>query len=162
MELLLQRGAPVDEPGGLTARRRYLSNFRPLHWAAYMGHAEVIRLLLSHGADVHAKEGAGRSALFLATRWAHVPAVLELVAGGASPRQRCVCGIEGSANITSVELAERLSIVYQFPQMVPGSHELEHDTPLQTFPGHEAYQHVRNILRLSSALRNASTTITKS
>lgn len=28
--------------------------FRPLHWAAYMGHVHIMELLLRHGADVHA------------------------------------------------------------------------------------------------------------
>ncbi len=114
---LLEAGASANEAGGLAAMSRYPHDFRPLHWAAHMGHAPVIRLLISHGADVHAKDGDGRAALFLSTRWAHVAAVEELLAGGASPRQRCVWSHESGPGLTPAELAERLGLAYQFPDM---------------------------------------------
>jgi len=114
---LLEAGASANEAGGLAFMSRYPHDFRPLHWAAHMGHAPLIRLLISYGADVHAQDGDGRAALFLATRWAHVAAVEELLAVGASPKQRCVWNHESGPALTPAELAERLSLVYQFPSM---------------------------------------------
>ena len=127
---LLAAGAPVDEAGGLSDKPLQ-REFRPLHWAAYMGHAPVVALLLAHGAEVNSREGDGSSPLFLATRWAHVAAIQELLGGGASLTQRCKCGIDNSAELTAIELAERLSYLYRFPNMVPGPEEIAHNTPLE-------------------------------
>ena len=116
---LLRAGASANEPGGLAQMARYPQELRPLHWAAFMGHGDVVRLLLEHGADVHAKDGDGRSALFLATRWAHAGAVQALLDGGASTRQRCEWSEGSGATLTPAELAERLGLLSQFPSMVP-------------------------------------------
>ncbi len=127
---LLAAGAPVDEAGGL-AGKQSPHEFRPLHWAAQMGHAAVVALLLAHGAEVNAKEGDDSSPLFLATRWAHIATIQELLAAGACLKQRCKCGIDDSAELTAIELAERLSLVYRSPRMVPSAQEIANDTPLE-------------------------------
>jgi hypothetical protein len=46
---------PTAATIGMSGRRR----FTPLHAAAFTGHAPVVALLLTHGADVHAKAGDG-------------------------------------------------------------------------------------------------------
>ena len=43
----------VNEGGGLVGRHRFHNDFRPLHWAAFMGHESIVRLLLSHGIRVY-------------------------------------------------------------------------------------------------------------
>lgn len=51
---LLEHGAPVAH------RNEY--EWPPLHFAAYAGHAEIVQLLLAHGADRAATCGQGRTA----------------------------------------------------------------------------------------------------
>ena len=48
VQLLLEGGALVD---GLDKKDR-----RPLHWAAYMGHTDVVQLLIKHGAQINCKD----------------------------------------------------------------------------------------------------------
>jgi hypothetical protein len=61
-------------------------------------------------------------------------------AGGASPRQRCVWGGKGEpeefnhAELTSVELAERLALSYQFSSMLPSAQQVSHDLPIKVLP----------------------------
>ena len=43
------------------------------------------------------------------------------------------CGINNSAYITSIELAERLGIMYQFPKMVPSIDQITHSLPIQVW-----------------------------
>lgn len=53
--------------------------FTPLHWAASMGHAEVIQILVHAKADVHAMDGAGSTALHLASQASHSDGVKMLI-----------------------------------------------------------------------------------
>ena len=149
---LLAAGASADAEGGLRGKVRLPERFRPLHMAAYFGHAGVVEALLAGGADVHALDGSGQAPLFLATRWAHLAAVQALLAGGARPRQLSVCGLDRH-RLSAVELAARLSVMYRFPSMLPSREALRHALPVDEFPRPEAYQHLHNVLRLSTALR---------
>ncbi|CAN0480482.1 unnamed protein product, partial [Laminaria digitata] len=47
----------------------------PLHWAAIMGQADVISLLLNHGASIDSRDPAGRTPLFSCAAFGHVVAV---------------------------------------------------------------------------------------
>lgn len=58
-ELLLRRGADVN-----AAQQ---DGWTPLHQAADNDHADLVRLLLSHGADPSARAGKGQTALDMAT-----------------------------------------------------------------------------------------------
>ena len=59
-----------------------------LHVAVRRGQApEIVRLLLDHGADVHARRGDGRSAWLLATRGGNDELVKLLETAGAAPEQ---------------------------------------------------------------------------
>jgi len=51
--LLRMFAMQVNEGGGLVGRHRFQNEFRPLHWAAFMGHESIVRLLLSHGIRVY-------------------------------------------------------------------------------------------------------------
>lgn len=53
-----------------------------LHYAAKEGHARTIQTLLSLGADIHAKDGKGRSALHAACAGQHAAAARILLGAG--------------------------------------------------------------------------------
>lgn len=76
---LLDAGAEIDQPnpgaGGIPT---------PLIAAAFCGHSEVVRLLLARGADVHAVNSQGRSALVQAADQGHAEIVQLLAHAGAT------------------------------------------------------------------------------
>ena len=60
--LLLTGGAPVNDVDGTAGTM----NYTPLHYAASRGNARLVRLLLSHGADVDANTADGTTSLHYA------------------------------------------------------------------------------------------------
>ncbi len=82
VRLLLESGADVDDAKVEAKVRRYggplkdrhdgvapllpRDTYTPLCWAVYSGDEAIVRLLLERGADVKAKDTAGRTALFWA------------------------------------------------------------------------------------------------
>lgn len=56
----------------------------PLMEAASAGHVEIIKLLISHSADVNAQSSTGNTPLMYACAAGHVEAVKELLAAGAA------------------------------------------------------------------------------
>ena len=48
VRLLIEKGATIN---AYDKKDR-----RALHWAAYMGHVEVVRILLDHGAELNARD----------------------------------------------------------------------------------------------------------
>ena len=64
----------IDDWAGSTA----------LHWAAYRGHHEIVRLLLDHGADALVRNRRDQATpLHLAARYNKLPAALEMLATAA-------------------------------------------------------------------------------
>jgi ankyrin repeat protein len=57
---------------------------RPLHRAAKMGHADVVKLLLNNGIPVDAVDGNGETALHYAAWFGSLPCTITLVESGAS------------------------------------------------------------------------------
>ena len=78
----------------------------PLVSASLMGHHEVVRELLSHGANVNAVSGFGWTALIWSSFFGHVDVVRVLLAAGADKHRvssgntativACTCGNPGS------------------------------------------------------------------
>lgn len=81
VKLLLDRGA------GVNARAPGLKRPPLLIAASYPGSAEVLRLLLSKGADIHAKDGSGMHALGKATLTGDASVVRFLVEHGCDPNE---------------------------------------------------------------------------
>ena len=79
VELLVASGADMDIPDG------YRKN-TPMHWAAHHGHIDIVRNLLSSGAEVDSLTWA--TPLGIASREGELEAVRLLLAAGADPDGR--------------------------------------------------------------------------
>jgi len=69
-------GASVDDRGNK-------GDLTPLMDAASQGHLEIVKLLISHGADVNAQSACGNSPLMYACSSGHEDIVKELLNAGA-------------------------------------------------------------------------------
>lgn len=74
---LIGRGAAVNRPG-----------WSPILYVASGGDVATLKVLLKAGADVHARNPAGSTAIIMAARFGREDVALALVAAGADPRQR--------------------------------------------------------------------------
>lgn len=76
----------------------------PLHWAAYNGHLEVVKTLLTVGADMWVKNAAGHLAMFEAERADKNDVVQHLLeAGGKEVEKAGVEGMPSADDIAEVE-----------------------------------------------------------
>lgn len=60
--------------------------FTPTMYAAKIGDATILSLLINKGADVNAQNKAGATALMLASKYGHLGTVKILIKNGADPR----------------------------------------------------------------------------
>ena len=68
----------------------------PMHAAAMEGHAEILSLLLEHGADVDPRSRNGHTPLHCASKKGHLEAGQCLLDHGADINAQCFKGLEGS------------------------------------------------------------------
>lgn len=61
-------GSKSEKQANAIDETEFGGGYRPLHYAAYAGRAETVRLLLQYGADVDARNDVGCTALFLAAQ----------------------------------------------------------------------------------------------
>ncbi|MDX1711879.1 MAG: ankyrin repeat domain-containing protein, partial [Rhodovibrionaceae bacterium] len=73
----------LDEEAVDVDMRSGLDGATALHVAVHTGRLDMARLLIAHGADVHARAAGGTTALHMAARGGHVGALELLVAEGA-------------------------------------------------------------------------------
>ncbi|TKW39027.1 hypothetical protein SEVIR_1G152100v4 [Setaria viridis] len=102
VRLLLHVGAnprfPIMTEGGHV--------FCPMHLAARLGYAQVLKQLMLHGADVNAKTSTGDTPLMVSARTGHPDCFLELIKFGAD------LGIVNHEGDTAILIAERSSSHY--------------------------------------------------
>jgi hypothetical protein len=94
--LLAASPSPVDAPDASAFGRGY----RPLHYAAYRGHAPLCRVLLRAGAAVDARNDAGCTPLFLAAQQGHVACVEALLDAGAD-----ACAVDATHGFCAADVA---------------------------------------------------------
>ncbi|KAI0160742.1 ankyrin repeat-containing domain protein [Xylariaceae sp. FL1272] len=61
--------------------------FRPIHWAAMGGHCDVLSMLVTRGANMHARTSMGWSAFHLTALFGHTLSVRELIRVGLQRHQ---------------------------------------------------------------------------
>ncbi|OXB66713.1 hypothetical protein ASZ78_013104 [Callipepla squamata] len=70
---------------GTSATKQDSEGKTAFHLAATKGHAECLRIMVTHGADVTAQDGAGHSALHLAVKNSHIDCIKRLLQDGNIP-----------------------------------------------------------------------------
>ena len=77
-------GTLTQYPDGINipVNARYDAQLTALMWAAGMGHAETVRLLLQHGADASLSDDRGKTAAQMAREAGHAKVADMLAPGG--------------------------------------------------------------------------------
>ena len=102
--LLLEAGINVEKRAPYTL-------FTPLHSAAINGHEKIIKLLLSHKADINSRDKTGATPLHLASQEGHLASVVALLQAGADPLLPSIDGglpIHAAANRNHPEVVRIL------------------------------------------------------
>jgi uncharacterized protein len=86
----LQRGADVD---AVDAKFHATA----VMWAAHEGHADILRLLLDHGADLQARKPSGETALWYAAQQGQLGTTQILLQAGADPLPVARSGVSAAA-----------------------------------------------------------------
>ncbi|GIZ48019.1 hypothetical protein CKM354_001109400 [Cercospora kikuchii] len=98
--LLTQLGAAEGTPAAFVNHGNKEGN-TPLHWAAYNGHLDIVKLLIAAGADMWQKNAAGHLAMFEAERADKNDVVQYLLEAGGKEVERA--GEEGQPSEEDVE-----------------------------------------------------------
>jgi len=106
----------------------FVRHFLPLHAATGKGDAEAIGLLLAQGADAHALDGDGISALHRAVQAGSLAAVDRLLAAGADPNLR-----DRKWRGTALSWAVVLGRPTLFERLIPLSRDVRALARLQAF-----------------------------
>ncbi|XP_020083915.1 ankyrin repeat domain-containing protein 17-like isoform X1 [Ananas comosus] len=93
---LLKAGANSKFP--IRTKNRYES--RPIHLAARLGCADILRQLISHGTDINAKTSNGETPLMISAKAGSADCFLELIIAGAD------LGLVSDSGETAVQVAK--------------------------------------------------------
>ena len=125
------------------AEPAFMRDPRPLLAAAMFGDAEAVDLLLEFGADVHALDGDGISALHRAVQSGSLPVVDRLLRAGADPNLR-----DGKWRGTALSWAKVLGRPQLNARLIPLSRDVR---ALASLP---AVERLEAVLRTEPALAN--------
>ncbi|CAE7365858.1 secG [Symbiodinium sp. CCMP2592] len=147
LDLLLEASADTE----MRADDRGIQWITPLNCAAYFGHVQCVRSLLSHGADMHA-EGTTRcpggivhtSSLCLACMAGHEDVALFLVQSGAASDLRELLRALRAARRGGLQTSELVQLLLQKQRRKAWSADDEHVTFTAGEPGVEAGAEVFN------------------
>ncbi|XP_007432515.1 ankycorbin isoform X2 [Python bivittatus] len=95
----LEKVASLLGKKGASATKHDSEGKTAFHLAASKGHAECLRIMITHGADVTAQDGTGHSALHLAARNSHADCVKRLL------RSKCPAENTDSSGKTALHYA---------------------------------------------------------
>ena len=79
--------------------------YTPLHEAAACNKIEAVAALISHGADVNARDQNGETPLMVASRWGYAKVVEALLDAGADKELKATSG--GLKGKTALDMARR-------------------------------------------------------
>jgi ankyrin repeat protein len=100
VELLIRKGATVNS---ITSQQKHSM---PVMIAAAAGHADVVQILIDHGADLTIKNGGGNTVLEIAIAGGHsesVALLLEVLGGDDYPQESIAIDIAMATSIPSVK-----------------------------------------------------------
>ena len=103
-------------PDLIFSKDRY--GYTPLHWAAFMGHTDVAKLLLANGADVNATNDIGETPLHVAANQGHKDVAELLLASNADvnatddfePTPMHIAACQGHRDVAELLLAHGATV----------------------------------------------------
>ncbi|KAI9798056.1 MAG: hypothetical protein M1825_005655 [Sarcosagium campestre] len=109
-----------------------------LHLAAYHGHAEIIRALLSHGANIEARDEDGMTPLLVASQMGQYTALAHLVRHGANVNS------QSNAKITALHIAVSKNLVEITKQLLDAKVDVDACDLMRQTPLHKAVCNLNN------------------
>ena len=104
--------------------------FTPLHKAAINGHVRIVKLLLSHKADVNSRNKRGGTPLHGASQEGHLASVVALLQAGADPLLSKHDGNLPIHQAAQNNHTEVVRILIESTKCSPD--QVRHDAPLQS------------------------------
>jgi len=131
----------------------YGNDWRPLHYACYQGHADIVNELIERGASVNTKNGHDFTPLFYAAQQNYPEICLALLDSGADPS---ICGIVCDERSFKTEADAMEDMYYGIPPLCPAdfvSSDLVHSNEglRDVFATHEKFT-----LPLQSEIKDAA------
>jgi hypothetical protein len=141
---LLDHGASVNREG---------KQWSALHYAAFAGHNDLIKLLIARGADVNAQTPNQSSVLMMAAHEGHEDAVQELLQAGADTRPKNDMGdtaLTWAMRYNNLNIAKRISSVKEFAEAVQAAPE-SFGKPVRSIPAPVEVSEILRQIRLARA-----------
>lgn len=109
---------------GLNVNARDYHGWTPLHYACHFGfrrrqadQADAVRILLDHGADIHARSYSEVTPLLLAVWCCNVPVVKMLLDRGASKEDLGVLACQVDATVSYIPLVDHAAFIFEHTRL---------------------------------------------